>query len=284
MTNWYILSLIILVFQGIIGFLSKVSAEKKCNTIIVNFFWATTVVFWSAIFLFFKGFHVPDYKYLLTFCFLGGVSYSTATILKVESLKHMDASVAFPLFRFSGVLVVLFSFIYFKDALSLKQLAGMFVALAVVFLISQDSKAKNRVDHNFKLGFILIFSSIIFAAVASIIPKFAAVQFDSLAFIFFTYIFNALFSLFLSKRMKSVKKREYKEEFKIGFLIGSLNFVGFYLLLQALAIGPLSIIYIIQSLSFLLTIILAVIFYKERITLKRFVGIVLAIASVVLMQ
>jgi len=70
----------------------------------------------------------------------------------------------------------------------------------------------------------------------------------------------------------------------IGCCMGFVNLAGFYAFLKALAIGPLSIIISIVGMHFVVAIILAALIYREKITTKRIVGIILTIAAIIMMR
>ena len=104
-----------------------------------------------------------------------------------------------------------------------------------------------------------------------------------LCFIAITYIFNIFFSLLLIKRFKT-KSKDYGGAIKLGFFIGIFNFIAFYSHLKALSVGPLSIIAPISGMGFVVSIVLSVLVYKEKITKRRAIGIALAILATVLMR
>jgi uncharacterized membrane protein len=66
--------------------------------------------------------------------------------------------------------------------------------------------------------------------------------------------------------------------------MAALNLVGFYLLLLALETGPLSVIAPLTGLHFIIAIILAGVVYRERPDVRSVVGIVMAVAAVLLMK
>ena len=76
---------------------------------------------------------------------------------------------------------------------------------------------------------------------------------------------------------------DHKNALVIGFFIGLFNFAGFYALLSALSKGHLSVINSMNGLSFVIAIKLSIIVYKEKVTFRRVVGIVLAVLAVVLL-
>ena len=69
-----------------------------------------------------------------------------------------------------------------------------------------------------------------------------------------------------------------------GGCVGVLNFAGYYLILNALAEGPLALIQGISSTSFVIPIVLSAFIFKERLNLRRSLVVACAIAAVILQQ
>jgi len=106
-----------------------------------------------------------------------------------------------------------------------------------------------------------------------------------MAFIALTYTLSMLFSLGLQKPFeKGGASRRYGEALLIGLVVGLINFAAFVALLQALKTGPLSIIVPVVGMNFVLANILAVIFYREKLTLLKTAGILMAVLSLLLMK
>jgi len=68
-----------------------------------------------------------------------------------------------------------------------------------------------------------------------------------------------------------------------GLLAGLLGGLGFFFFYQALAQGPASTVIPLSSLYFLVAAVLAVVFLHEPVTVKKVLGILFAVASIVLL-
>jgi transporter family protein len=68
----------------------------------------------------------------------------------------------------------------------------------------------------------------------------------------------------------------------LGITTGILGFLGALFFLLAVAEGPLSLIAILTALSPVMSILLAILVLNEPITLKQGVGIILALAAILL--
>jgi len=139
-------------------------------------------------------------------------------------------------------------------------------------------------EKNFKLGITLALVAFIFSALTTIVVKFAALTTNKLGFIAVSYIYNTIFAFTLRKKLQTKRASpKHKNAIIIGFLIGLFNFVGFYAVLNAHSLGPLSLVAPTIGLSFVIAIILSAIIYKEKLTMRRITGILLAIVAAILL-
>lgn len=285
MLNWYIFSIVALIFMGIQRFLYKVSAERRCPTAWTTFSFMTTVTLLSVVFFFLRGESISNAKMLWLTAALNSGSFLAGTITHIEALKHIPASVVYPVIRLNMVIVVLFSLFYFHDRLSLHQVVGIALAIVVILILTRDMDDKETKYGNIRKGLMLVSISVISGSVASISSKLAALYTNKLAFMSLSYFMGACFSLGLTTRLeKGGAKKNHKEALTIGFLMGIINFVGFYAFLKALSAGPLSIIVSMVGMHFVIAVILSALIYKERITFLRVLGTLLTVVSIVLLR
>lgn len=285
MASWYSFAILSLFFMGIQRFLYKVSAERKCNTAWTTFSFMGTVAILSSILFIILKESVTNIQFLLFIAFLNSVAFLTATITHIEALKNIPTSVAYPIIRLNAVIVVVFSILYFKDHLSFYQVIGIFLAMAVIVILTRQFDDKNRSYRNIKRGLIFVFVSLLSGSIASISSKFAAIHVNKMAFIAVSYIVGTLFSLGLRRRLQTEEANtNQKDAVIIGLVMGLFNLAGFYSFLKALSIGPLSIIASIIGMHFVISIILSVLIYKEELTPSRILGISLSILSIILLR
>ena len=285
MTNWYIFAILSLFLMGTQRFLYKVSAERKCNTAWTTFaFMATVSVMSSVLFIVLKE-PLKDGRFLLFLASVNSGAFLVATVTHIESLKHIPAGIAFPIIRLNVVIVVLFSILYFGDHLSIYQGIGIVLAMGVIVILTRELSDKEESHGSIKRGAIFVFMSLVGGAVATISSKFAAMRTNMMAFIAISYIISTLFSFGLRNRLQTEDtKRNQKDAVIIGFMMGVINFGGYYAFLKALSTGPLSIIASITGMHFVIAIILSAFIYKEKLTAWRLAGIALTVLSVVLLR
>ena len=283
--NWAILALISLFAFGIQNFLYKVSAEKKCNSAWTTFSFMATVAILSGILFFVRGESVDNLYFLLVLCLINAIAFFSTTITRIESLKHIAVSVALPIIRTALAIVVLVGIFYFNETPTFLQWLGILLAFLVIWVLAKQENKKKVFEKNFKLGIILAIIAMITVAASSVIAKIASTSVNKLAFIAVAYAYNVVFSLGIQKRLQTQKENPvHTNALIIGFFIGVLNFIAFYTVLNAYAIGPLSLVQPMISLGFIIPILLSIIIYKEKLTSRRIAGIALAIGAVILLS
>ena len=285
MANWYVLSLVALVLMGMQRFLYKVSAERKCSTAWTTFSFMATVTVLSAIFFLALKEPVSDARMLILTALINSASFVLGTVTHIEALKHVPSSVVYPIIRLNMVVVVLFSILFLHDHVSLQQVLGILLAIAVIVILTRDAEEGKASLGSVRRGLFLVFVSLISGSVASISSKFAAVYSNKLGFMALSYFLGTLFSAALIKKSgKEGIRQNHKEALLIGLLMGLINFVGFYTFLAALSVGPLSIIVSITGMHFVIAVILSVIVYKEKLSRLRLFGIGLTIISILFLR
>ena len=285
MGSWYSFAIIALFLMGTQRFLYKVSAERRCNTAWTTFsFMATVAILSSVLFLILEK-SVTSIQFLLFIALVNSVAFLVATITHIEALKNIPASIAYPIIRLSAVFVVIFSILFFKDRPSFYQVIGIILAMVVIVVLTRDFGDETTSYGKRKTGFICIFVALMAGAVAIISSKFAAMHTNKMAFIAVSYIASSFFALGLRKRLQTEEANENpKDALLIGFVMGLINFAGYYSYLIALSTGPLSIITSITGMHFIIAIMLSALIYREKLTPSRILGISLTVVSVILLK
>lgn len=243
-----------------------------------------TVTILSTIFFFSFGQSIHNLRFLLLISLINSLSFVSGTIATIEALKYISTSVAYPLIRLNTGIVVIFSIWYFGDRLSIFQITGIIIAITVILILTRLDDGSRVPMKEPRRAMILVFVALFSGVIAAISSKFAALNANLLGFMAVSYCISMIISFFLRKRIISKGGENSREALIIGFLIGLINFGGFYFLLHALSSGPLSIIISITGMYFVIAIIMSVIFYKEKLTPLRIVAISLTAFAIILMR
>ena len=281
MIDWFLLAIVSNILFGVQSFLYKYGMNNEHDKFELTFSFTFTASLLSLILFLFSS-HIISYELVLILGGLYGLFYFLKTIGQMKALKKVPSNVVFPITSSSVALVVILAVFVLNESLTLVQSVGIALAISVIIAFyARTDNNEEGIKGKYKAGVIIAILAMIFSASASFTNKIAAMLVNKGFFIFAAYSVTALLSFFL---FKSHGKHFNKETLKLGSLIGSINFVGYYSLLTALSAGPLSIISPIVGLSFLSTIILGYFIYKERITAYRVLLIVLSIIAAVLLR
>lgn len=281
MNTWYFYSILALILLGTQRFLYKVTAERGYSSgLTTAVFMATVCVLSTAVYVT-TGATTVNYSVLIVLALANSSAFAITTVSNIEALRHLPASITFPLTRLSLVLVILVSVIYFDEQLSAQQWLGILLGFAVVFLMAKEVKQDTTPQGSNRYGLLFVGVCILCGAIASISSKLAAVSTNTAGFMAVTYLFATIFSLLINKKWpgKNLAMKK-KGAILIGILMGILNFFGFYAFLTALASGPLASIALITSMHFVITIMLSVVIYHEKITLHRGTALALTFLAV----
>jgi drug/metabolite transporter (DMT)-like permease len=285
MTSWYVLSIVALILMGTQRFLYKVSAERRCHTAWTTFSFMATVALLSSGAFVLSGEALENRGALALVAAVNSGSFVIGTLTHIEALKHIPTSVAYPVIRLNMVMVILFSIFYFHDHISIYQFFGIGTAIGVILVLTREAEEHKGSARSVKKGLMLVFVSVISGAISSISSKFAAMYVNKFGFMALAYAMGMIFSLGMVNRLGGKEVgTNHKEAFLIGFVMGLINFAGFYLFLKALSLGPLSIIVSVTGMHFVIAIFLSVLLYGEKMNLPRILGIGLAVLSIVLLR
>lgn len=282
--SWYTLAVITLVCFGFQSFLYKVSAARGCNTAWTTFSFMTTVALLSAILFLVQGEGVGGLGFLVMISLINSASYFLATITHIEALKHIPGTIGFPLARLSLVPVVVVSIFLFGDRLTMRHVAGIALALVATFFLAGRGAADGLVTGRAGYGLTLIAVCIASTAVAALSSKVAALETNIPAFQALVYALGALFSLAAKDRLASGGTANTREAIWLGIVIGIINFIGYTAFLRSLTTGPLSLVAPIVGMSFVISVLLSMAVYRERLRLTGFIGAVLTALTVILLR
>ena len=232
---------------------------------------------------------VPDGKMLLISA-LSGVSTAAFVVSWLVSVKK-SAYMMLDIFLMLGVLIPLvLSSIFFGEGIKLTQWLGMAVLLvAVVIMCSYNNSIKTKIT---PLSFLLM----LFCGCSSGIADFSQKLFtkhipdgSAAVFNFYTYLFAAV-SLIVAyavarKKGGSAGKADFKKIFWYICIMAVCLFANSYF--KTLAASRLSAVLLYplnQGSALLLAALMAAVFFKEKLTLKAIIGILIAFAGLLIIN
>jgi len=217
--------------------------------------------------------------------FLGILFVSVFNIMALTAQRN-GLSVASVSAKMSVVIPVIFGFYVYHESAGLQKIIGIILALAAVYLSSVKSETKSKFAKNLIFPLLLFLGSgVIDTSIKYLettyvaengIPIFSASIFFSAAF------FGILALIYRSKN------KAFKFDFKSsvgGIILGVINYGSIYYLLKALHFEGLesSTIFTVNNVAIvMISTLLGLMLFKEHISRKNWIGIVLAIISIAL--
>ena len=215
-----------------------------------------------------------------------GVTLYFALLYFSISLNTGDVSVVAPVFRSSFVLSGILALLFLNESLTLNKIfAFALLVLAAFLLLSNLSFRSNQASEikTDKSYFKSLIIATVLLGISGFIYKLGAIAggnsisiVTGQATVFFTLAFSA--SYYKDKRIIFLWKYLY-----LGFAAAFFLFLALYFLLEALKSGPATTVVTISQMGFVVTAILGTFIFKEKISLRKVLGLVCSIVAMVLL-
>lgn len=281
--------LLSIIASSLIFLIFKLLEKFKLNTllaIVVNYFVACI----TGILSYEEAINISavvGYKWFFGAILLGFLFIAIFNVMAMTSQKN-GLSVASVASKMSVVIPVAFGIYAYNESIGFQKLFGILLALIAVYLASVKSKTKVNFKKNLMFPLLLFFGSgIIDTSIKYLestylsengIPVFSATIF------FFAAIVGIV--LLMINAFKNTFSFDYKSVL-FGVILGMVNYCSIYFLLKALHFEGTesSTIFTINNVAIvMLSTLLGLVAFKERITPKNWAGIGLAVVAIILVS
>lgn len=259
----------------------------KINTlqaIVVNYFIAATVGFLSYDNII--NFEVIyNSKWFVGAVILGCLFIAIFNVMAITAQKN-GISIASVASKMSVIIPIIFGIYIYNEKAGFLKIAGILVALIAVYLASIKTKENQPLSKSILLPTILfIGSGIIETSLKFIesnyvesngIPIFSATIFACAAAVGFAILILKFSTKSMMPDFKSIPA---------GIVLGIVNYYSIYFLLKALQYNgsESSTVFTLNNVSIvMLSSVLGFVIFKERLSLKNIIGIILAVLSIIL--
>lgn len=221
------------------------------------------------------------YTLILGFLFIS-VFYCIA-----QTAQKIGVSVSMVAAKLSVAIPVIFALFIHNETLGVLKVAGILVSLVAVYFISQNSSSKNNNAGLWYLPLYVFLGSGLIDTILNHINKTYIPPFNTnhiLSFVFLTaFVLGALllvYQLVSAKKMLSIKSIGW------GIALGIPNYMCMYFLLKTLgAFTEASIVLPINNIGIVMASTLTGVFvFKEHLSTFNKIGLMLAIASIVILS
>jgi uncharacterized membrane protein len=216
-----------------------------------------------------------------------GAMFILVFSLMVITTQKGGMSVVSVASKMSVAIPVVFVIVYYNESIGLFKILGIILALISVYLVSVKKHGALTIDMKYFIFPLMVFlgSGIIESSIKFLentyVPNDEISLFSASTF-FFAGITGILFFGINKLRVNSSFR---SKDILGGFLLGIPNYFSIYFFILALRIDGLesSSIFIINNVSIvLLSTLLGIIFFKEKIMFKNWIGIAVAVLSIIM--
>lgn len=184
--------------------------------------------------------------------------------------------------KMSLIIPLAFSIVYYKESYGLMKISGIVLALVAIYFSSQKSDLST--GKNQKVNYLIPLLIFLGSGIVDVSIKISQEHFaQQVNFeVLLAFIFGAAGVVGISKMLISKEKLRTKD-FIAGISLGLFNFSSTYFLMKALAQNEYesSFVFAINNIGIiLLSTFVASAIFKERLNKINYIGIVLAVASI----
>lgn len=283
---WLFAAVLSSIFAGLTSILAKCGIKKTdsdvataIRTIVVLIFaWIMVLVVGS-----YEG--IPNIEgRTLLFLVLSGLATGASWICYFKALSMADVNKVVPVDKSSTVLTVLLAIIVFREAdhLLVKLIGTFFIGAGVLLMV--EKKQSGTVQEN-RSWIVYAVISAVFAALTSILAKVGIVGIESnlrTAIRTIVVLIMAWVIVFMKKKNSQVKEIDRKELVFIclsGIATGA-SWLCYYYAIQN---GVVSVVVPIDKMSILVSVIFSYIVFKEKLSKKATVGLIMMLCGTLAM-
>ena len=283
---WLFMAVLSAVFAGLTAILAKCGIRKTdsdlataLRTIVVlAFSWIMVFIVGSA-----KDIGELSGKSMI-FLILSGLATGASWICYFKALSMGDVNKVVPIDKSSTILTVILAIVCFNETANIWiKLLGTTLLAVGIFLMIEKKESVGRKES--KIWMIYAVLSAVFAALTSILAKVGISGVESnLATAIRTYVvlimaWIVVFSQGKQKQLKTLDKRELLFIALSGIATGA-SWLCYYYAIQN---GVVSVVVPIDKMSIIVAVAFSYFVFKEKLSLKAFIGLGLMIAGTLAM-
>ena len=217
------------------------------------------------------------------FGLVAGIIVAIANILLLESLRHMEVSLGSTIYRLNTIAVVFLSVMFLDETLSFIKLAGVVCGVIAVLLLYRQQHSSGA-HSTLKTGLIIVVTGALLRAVYGVVTKAGLSQgadADALMLISaICWIISGLLYAVLIEGRYSITRAKLVYSLVSGiFVYGIVK-----TLVSALSLGEASVVITIANMSFLMSLLVALVLKMEVLSPKKIIAMLFAISAITLLS
>jgi len=251
------------------------------QAIVVNYYFAFVVAYLASD-IKFSITQTPKEDWFLGTVFLGFLFVSIFYVIGLTAQK-LGMSVVAVAGKMSVVIPILFGIIIYNESLGIYKSIGIIIALIAVYFVSSKENKINLKKTDLLLPFILFLGSgTIDTTLKYLQTNYISEDENSIYLSVIFLIAGLLGTILLIYYIVTNKSKLSFKNFFGGLFLGIVNYYALFFLLKALSNGmESSTVFTINNVAIVLfSTIIGLVFFKEKLSKKNILGIILAIISI----
>lgn len=277
---WIFFAILAAIFSGLTTVFAKVGVSKANSTLVSGLRTIVIMIFSILVFLFLgDGFKNIDLKNII-FIVLSGITTALLWICYFKALSLADVSMVTPIDKLSIVLTLILSSIFFKEKITIIKVISMICMIGGTFLMVNNDK-ENK--HNNWI--IFAFLTAVFTSLATILGKIGINNINpNLGTMLRTIVILVIIwgVIIIKKEYIDIRKITKKNILFI-ILSGISTGISWLFYFMALKDGEVSIVFPVEKLSAAVSILISIIFLKEKLDKKGILGFISIILGTLLL-
>ncbi|MBQ2704520.1 MAG: EamA family transporter [Clostridia bacterium] len=284
--TWLFMAILSAVFAGLTSILAKCGIKKTDSDVATALRTIVVLIFsWIMVFVVgsFNTISQIGTKSLIFLC-LSGLATGASWICYFKALAIGDVNKVVPIDKSSTILTVLLAIICFGETenLWIKLVSTLVLAVGIFLMIEKKQSDKEEKGKSWMLFAVL---SAVFAALTSVLAKIGISDVESnlgTAIRTGVVLIMAWIVVFAQGKQKNLKSLDKKELLFIG-LSGVATGASWLCYYYAIQKGIVSVVVPIDKMSILIAVIFSYFVFKEKLSFKAFVGLLLMLGSTLAM-
>ncbi len=283
---WIVFAFGSAVFAGLTAILAKCGIKQTDSTVATAVRTIVVLIFsWIMVFIVGSQSGIGGISgRTWTFLILSGLATGASWLCYFKALQLGDINKVVPIDKSSVILTILLAFIILREKITPAKAAGVVLVGAGTFLmIEKKDVTENK---SAKKSWILYAAgSAVFASLTSILGKIGISEVESnlgTAIRTVVVLIMAWVMVFVTKKADTVKSIPKKELIFIG-LSGLATGGSWLCYYKALQDGAASVVVPIDKLSIVVTVLFSYIVFKEKLSKKGVVGLLMIVAGTLIM-
>ena len=277
---WIFFAILAAIFSGLTTVFAKVGVSKANSTLVSGLRTIVIMIFSILVFLFLgDGFKNIDLKNII-FIVLSGITTALLWICYFKALSLADVSMVTPIDKLSIVLTLILSYIFFKEKITIIKVISMICMIGGTFLMVNNDKENKENNWIIFAGLTAVFTSL-----ATILGKIGINNINpNLGTMLRTIVILVIiWGLIIIKKEYIDIRKITKKNILFIILSGISTGISWLFYFVSLKAGEVSIVFPVEKLSAAVSILISIIFLKEKLDKKGILGFISIILGTLLL-